>query len=186
VDVKQTDVDDLLKYGLIKPEQQVYVAFSAHFQAYLSLVEREMDLWPIWRDAEKALRYLITTKMVEQYGEEWVIKLEKARPNLKNIFDKCREAQQKEERTFGSRASRNLIDFTYPQDLFAILFGEWKIFQPILGKDKPYWQQRADLLAKIRNPLAHNRDEAIYDYERQIAEGYCKEILNLITSNSSQ
>ena len=185
VDVRQTDVDELLRYGFIKPsEQGTYVAFSGHFQTFLSLVEREVDLnlWPIWREAERALRHLITTTMWEKYGERWIEKLEKARPNLKAIFEQCRQAQEKEERSFGSRASRNLIDFTYPQDLFAIIFAEWSTFRNIFGRDKNYWNQRSQLLAKIRNPLAHNRDEALYDYERQIAEGYCKEILTVIKS----
>jgi hypothetical protein len=120
--------------------------------------------------------------MIEQYGEQWIEKLDTARPSLKAIFQRCREAQQKEEQSFGGRASRNLIDFTYPQDLFAIIFAEWNIFKMILGKDKNYWDQRAQLLAKIRNPLAHNRDQALYEYERQIAEGYCKEILTILKS----
>lgn len=184
VDVKQTDVDEFLRYGLIKPTQQRnYVAFSEHFHAFLSLVERETDLWPIWRDTEKALRHFITTVMLSQYGEHWVEKLEKARPNLKAIFDKCREAQKQEEKSFGSRASRNLIDFTYPGDLFKIIFAEWNSFKSIFGKDKSYWDQRAQLLGKVRTPLAHNRDESLQDYERQIAEGYCKEILTLIRSS---
>jgi AAA+ ATPase superfamily predicted ATPase len=183
VDVKQTDVDELLRYGFIKPgEQDTYVAFSGHFQTFLSLVEREvdLDLWPIWRETETALRHLVSTTMLEQYGERWIEKLEKARPNLKAIFEQCRHAQKKEEKSFGSRASRNLIDFTYPQDLFAIIFAEWNTFKAVFGKDKNYWAQRSDLLAKIRNPLAHNRDKSLYDYERQIAEGYSKEILTAI------
>jgi len=186
VDVKQTDVDELLRYGLIKPgEQDTYVAFSDHFQTFLGLVEREvdLDLWPIWREAEVALRYLITTTMLEKYGERWIGQLEKARPNLKAIFEQCRQAQEKEGKSFGSRASRNLIDFTYPQDLFAIMFAEWNTFKAIFGRDKNYWDQRAQLLAKIRTPLAHHRDEVLYDYERQIAEGYCKEILTVIKSS---
>ncbi len=178
VDVKQIDVDEFLRYGLIKPtDQGVYIAFSPHFQSYLKLIERQIDLWPIWRETEIALRNIITTKMLEQHGEHWIDKVEKARPNLKPIFEACREAQQKEEKSFGGRASRNLIDFTYPQDLFAIIFAEWNIFKSIFRKDKGYWVQRAQLLGKIRNPLAHNRDEALADYERQVAEGYCKEIL---------
>jgi len=181
VDVKQTDVDEFLRYGLIKPtDRGDYAAFSAHFQTYLKLIERQIDLWPIWRETEIALRNVVTTTMLEQYGEQWIDKLEKARPHLKSIFQKCREAQQKEEKAFGSRASRNLIDFTYPQDLFAIIFAEWNTFKSIFGKDKSYWDQRAQLLAKIRNPLAHNRDEALYDYERRIAEGYCREILTTL------
>lgn len=123
VDVKQTDVDEFLRYGLIQPtDRGDYVAFSSHFQTYLKLIERQVDLWPVWRETEIALRNLITAAMLEQYGDQWIDKLEKARPNLKPIFERCREAQQKEEGSFGSRASRNLIDFTYPKDLFAIIF----------------------------------------------------------------
>ena len=186
VDVKQADVDEFLRYGFIKPgEQDTYVAFSGHFQTFLSLVEREvdLDLWPIWRDTEIALRNLITTTMLEKHGERWIEKLEKARPNLKTIFEQCRKAQEKEEKSFGSRASRNLIDFTYPQDLFAIIFAEWNTFKIVFGKDKNYWDGRSQMLTKMRNPLAHNRDKVLYDYERQIAEGYCNEILTLIKSS---
>lgn len=181
VDVKQTDVDKLMRYGLIKPSPQgVYVGFSEHFCSFLNMVQREVDLWPIWSDTEKTLRDIITDTMLSHYGEDWIVKLEKARPKLKVIFDRCREAQQREEKSFSSRASRNLIDFTYPQDLFAIIFAEWNTFKSVFGKDKNYWQQRAQLLAKIRNPLAHNRDEILEDYERQIVEGYYKEILSLM------
>lgn len=184
VSAKQADVDELLRYGLIQPtEQGNYQAFSDHFQAYLKLIERQSDLWPVWRETEVALRIVITTTMLRQYGEDWVSKLEKARSNLIPMMDRCRQAQQKEERTFGTRASRNLIDFTYPQDLFAIIFGEWNDFKAIFGKDKAYWDQRAQLLSKIRNPLAHNRDQSLYEYERQIAEGYCKEILTTLQNN---
>jgi len=174
-------VDEFLRYGLLQPtDHGNYVAFSAHFQSYLKLIERQSNLWPIWRETEIALRNVITATMLEQYGEQWIDKLEKARPNLKPIFERSREAQQKEEKSFGSRASRNLVDFTYPQDLFAIIFAEWNNFKAIFEKDKSYWDQRAKLLAKIRTPLAHNRDETLYDYERQIAEGYCKEILAIL------
>ena len=185
IDVRQTDVTALENYGLIKPnENGRYVAYSEHFHAYLEMQERAAefaaDLWPIWRDTEKALRQRITNAMIDKYGERWVGRVEKAHPQLKEIFEKCREARQKDERLFGNRASQNLLDFTYPQDLFAIIFGEWSSFKDIFGRDKQYWDQRASLLAKIRNPLAHNRDESLREYERQIAEGYCNEILNTL------
>jgi hypothetical protein len=185
VDVKQTDVDELLRYGFIQPGKgDTYVAFSDHFQTFLGLVEREveLDLWPIWRETEIALRRLITRTMLGKYGEHWIRKLEKSRSHLKPIFERCRQVQMKEEKSFGSRASRNLIDFTYPHDLFTIIFAEWHTFKSVFGKDKNHWNQRSQLLARIRNPLAHNRDEALYDYERQVAEGYCKEILANIKS----
>ncbi len=181
IDVNQTDVEEFQRYGTIQTSTEgTYVAFSAHFHAYLQLIERQIDLWPLWRETEVALRTIVTSKMHEQYGEKWIEKLITAKPNLKSIFEKCREAQQKEQKAFGSRASQNLLDFTYPQDLFAIIFAEWSAFSPIFGKDKNYWDQRAQLLAKIRNPLAHNRDQALYEHERRIAKGYCEEILETL------
>jgi len=186
-DVKQTDIDEFLRYGLLHTtEEGNYVAFSAHFQDYLRLIERQADLWPLWRETEMALRSVVTSVMFEKYGENWVEKLEKAHSQtLKPIFDRSREALAKEEKSFGIRASRNLIDFTYPQDLFAIIFAEWNTFKSIFGKDKSYWDQRNQLLAKIRTPLAHNRDHSLYEYERQIAEGYCKEILTVLSKSLS-
>ncbi len=182
IDVNQTDVEEFQRYGIIQPyiEEGTYTAFSPHFQTYLRLIERQVDIWPLWRETEVTLRSAITSRMVEQYGEQWIEKLIKAKPNLKPIFEKCQEAQQKEQKAFGSRASQNLLDFTYPQDLFAIIFAEWITFSPIFGKDRNYWDQRAQLLSKIRNPLAHNRDSTLYEHERQIAQGYCEEILETL------
>lgn len=182
VDVKQTDIDKLLRYGRIRlGSNGAYTGFSEHFHTFLNLVQREVDLWPIWSETEKKIRNLITTTMLKQYGVNWIPKLEKANPKLKKIFDRCRDAQNNEKRSFGSRSSYNLIDFTYPRDLFTIIFAEWNtVFRPIFGKDKPYWDERIKLLAKVRNPLAHNRDDSLHKYERQIAEGYCKEILSIL------
>ncbi len=186
IDAKPTDAEELQRYGLIKPDDKGnYIAFSEHFRTYLKMIERQVDLWPLWRETEIALRRIASEKMIEHYGEQWVEKLCKARPNLETIFKRCQEAQQKEEKSFGSRASRNLIDFTYPRDLFDIIFAEWSIFRDIFSKDKNYWDQRAQMLSKIRNPLAHNRDQALYDYERQAAEGYCKEIFTILEEYDS-
>jgi len=187
IDVKTTDVDRFLKYGLIKLNSaQSYVAYSDHFQYYLNLVEREsglIDLWPIWRDTEKALRTIIVITLVQEYGESWIEEMEKRHPKLKEIFETCRKLQIKEQSTFGNRASNSLLDYAYPSELFQIIFCEWNKFNSIFGKDKNYWEQRRQLLSKIRNPMAHNRDDSIHDYERQIAEGYCKEIITLISQH---
>lgn len=194
IDVKRTDVTELRNYGLIKPTQNgTYVAYSEHFHDYLKLQERATefaaDLWPIWRDAEKALREVITDIMSNAYGVNWIDELGKTRPNLKNIFDDCRKAQQKEEKSFGDRASQNLIDFTYPTHLFEIIRakGLWDDhFRPIFGRDKNYWEERQKLLAKCRNPLAHNRDEVLQPHERTIVEGYCNEILDTLRDDPDQ
>lgn len=182
VDVKRKDVERLLKYGLLKPGPHgAYVSFSDHIHSYFNMIQREVDLWPIFSQTERALRSLITDEMHDRYGEHWTEKLEKKHPKLKTIFSTCRKSKLKEQNSFGDRASRNLIDFTYPDQLFTIIFAEWKVFQPIFDRNKSYWSQRTQLLSKVRNPLAHNRPNSLNDYQRQIAEGFCREILTLVT-----
>ncbi len=184
VDVKQADVDNFLRYGLIKATpQETYQAFSRHFQAYLKLIERSTDLWSLWKETEVSLRHLIVEKLLEKYGESWARELEQKNPKARDIFNRCRTEREKEKKSFGNRASQSLLDFTYPKELFELIFvkTEWNdIFKSIFGKDRQYWEQRAQLLSKLRNPLAHNRDQVIYEHERQIAEGYCKEILGIL------
>lgn len=186
VDVTQADVDDFLRYGLLKVAQDgSYQTFSTHFQSYLRLIERDSELWPVWKQTEMAIRELITQKMAQKYPlKDWVIELEREKPKLKPLFDKCREAQAKEQRAFGARASTNLIDFTYPSDLFEIIFSDWNLFSSVLGRDKNYWEARRQFLSRIRNPLAHNRDVVLQEHERLTAEAYCKEILSCLNSNS--
>lgn len=193
IDVKQTDVTELQNYGLIQPtENGTYAAYSEHFHDYLKLHERSTeftaDLWPIWRDTEKALREVITATMFNVHGSQWIKRLEEERPNLRSIFDECRKAQQKEERSFGDRASQNLIDFTYPADLFTIICarGLWKpYFESIFGHNTTYWEQRKQLLAKCRNPLAHNRSEILQVHELKTIEAYCQEILSILSPAKS-
>lgn len=189
IDIKPTDVTELENYGLIKStEEGNYVAYSEHFHDYLKLHERSAEftdeIWPIWRETEKALREVITITMSGVYGDDWITELEKGRSNLRKIFDACREAQQKEEKTFSERASKNLIDFTYPADLFTIIFskGLWKQhFEPLFGHTTNYWEQRKQLLSKCRNPLAHNRSETLKPHEFKTIEAYCTEILDILS-----
>ena len=192
IDVKPTDVTELQNYGLIKPtEHGTYAAYSEHFHDYLKLHERSTefasDLWPLWRDTEKALREVITTTMSEVYGNNWIKVLGKQRPNLKVIFDRCREAQQREEKSFRDRASQELIDFTYPADLFTIIRakGLWHpYFEPIFGHNTN-WEECKQFLAKCRNPLAHNRDNILSSGQRKRLEGYCEDILDVLSSVNS-
>ncbi len=193
IDVKPIDVAELENYGLIKPTQGgYYIAYSENFQDYLKLHERSTeftsDLWPLWRDTEKALREVITTTMVNVFGENWIEVLGRQPYNLQNIFDNCRKTQQAEEKSFGDRASQDLMDFTYPADLFAIICKRklWNDhFRAIFGRDTNYWEQRNQLLAKCRNPLAHNRDNILSPGQRKTLEGYCEDILDVWSSVNS-
>ncbi len=142
IDVKLTNVTELENYGLIKSVNEMpYVAYSDHFHDYLKLHERVTEfvdgLHTIWSKTENALRKVITTTLFGVYGDDWIEELEKTRPNLKQIFDTCRQTQQKEEKSFPDQASSNLIDYTYPADLFRIILGNsiWDPhFQTIFGQ----------------------------------------------------
>lgn len=193
IDVKQIDVTELQNYGLIQlTENGTYTAYSEHFHDYLKLHERSTeftaDLWPVWRDTEKALREVITTAMFAEYGDNWIEELGKGRSNLKKIFDRCRDAQQKEKESFGDRASQNLLDFTYPAELFTVICakGLWQShFQRIFGHNPNHWEHRKQLLAKCRNPLAHNRSEVLQAHELKTIEAYCQEILSILSPTKS-
>jgi len=143
------------------------------------------DLWSLWQAAEKALRTVIVSVLKNEYGENWFDQVDAAQPNLverdgKNMFQRCREAHLKEVQIGGSRVMHSLLDFAYAQELFALIFAEWRLFQPIFGQDWFYWQERAQKFAMMRNPLAHNREEAIQGEKRIMAENYCREILEAL------
>ncbi len=182
IDATNEDAGRLVRYGLLvqRPDGG-YSPFSAHFGEYLRLTERTVDFWPLWKSTERHLRIVIARVMEQTYPRgDWPADLESARPRLKTMLDECRARQADEQRRFGARASINLLDYTYPGDLYQIIRTHWKAFQPLLKQTEAYWEQRFGLLARIRNPVAHNRDEVLALHERQIAEGYCREILHWI------
>ncbi len=188
VDITGADINSLLGYGLIEQiNGGEYHAFSHHFQEFLKIINREVDLWPILGETERQLRDLISFALYKHYGENWIEKIERA-PNIAPIIERARIDQKKEKHTFGARASTDLLNFTYPMDLFVIISREWgAVFKSLFGIDergkdiqKNYWEARISFISKFRNPLAHHRSGIIKDYERQLVEGYCKEILSFI------
>jgi hypothetical protein len=176
------DSNKLEKYGLIKPHiHGFYKPFSSHFEDYLRLVERTADYWSLWRETEKSLRLLINYKMEEKYKtNNWFSLLEAEKSHIKPIFDNCRKMQKQEQNRFPGLASRSLLDFTYTKDLFEIITSDWTLFQPIFGRKLEDWRYRFEIIKKIRNPMAHNRDGILETYDGQNAESYCKEILEIV------
>jgi hypothetical protein len=45
--------------------------------------------------------------------------------------------------------------------------------------NKPYWKQRAELIAEVRNPVMHIRIQNITATIRYRCEEYCQEILKV-------
>jgi hypothetical protein len=92
---------------------------------------------------------------------------------------------EREQQSFGQRASGRLLDFTYPRQLYALMASYWDIFGKILGHDKKYWNERFELLSKVRNPMVHNRMLAVTPAERELFEAYCVEILEILAEHQN-
>jgi hypothetical protein len=197
IDSPLGDIDKLMSYGVIKIKQGKYVAFSGHFQAFLDLIGRDIDLWPLVTKTELLLRVIIADVLYKVYGEQWFGKLNTKYPKLggqdeqgRNLFQRCLILQQADERTKGSGISQNPLDYSYPRDLINIINVEWAEFKFIFErehkKDKKYWNSRFNLFVEVRAPLAHNRTNLIKDHERRTAEGYCMEILEVLHAYLSE
>ncbi|HLQ10372.1 MAG TPA: hypothetical protein VK134_02140, partial [Ktedonobacteraceae bacterium] len=224
-----TDIDMLMRYGLIQQTLEGYDVFSPHFQAYLretmpvmedqngdedgeefdedwldddwqielqdekepeeSLAAEDMSgahLWSLWRETERTMRVAFAVILKEKYGENWFERLKQLHPSLKTkgittLFDRCQISLEREEKNWGARAYSSMLEYTSPQDLFALLLAEWEAtFQPIFGEDPLYWKLCSQRLVEVRVLLAHNRDRSLRDFERRRAIDYYQKILAVL------
>ena len=181
-DILPGDVDAMIEYGVIcAGNTQRLHSFSEGFADYLGFVEGCTNLWPLWCDTERLLRDAIATLLQERFGEDWKEEIKKSRPKLRGLIEGCEAKLAKEKARFGERAASSVLAYTYPMDLFQIMAADWPaLAEPLLGSDKQGWSVKFSVLAKVRTPLAHNRDEAVTEAERIQAEGICREIISRI------
>lgn len=198
-DITQRDVEKLLKYDIVSMTSiGKYSSFSEYFNNYLLIKSIEVDIWPLWGEVETEVRSIIKQELTESFGEQWEVGYRKAfgknvdtpagGKELKvDVLDggvhtmgliKERERNKK---LFGDLASHHLIDYTVPSVMFdSFISKNWNWYDEILGKQKNDWKPIFEHLGKIRNPLAHNNPNFLSDSDKNIAEGYCKIILEKI------
>jgi len=193
IDVKPSDIDELLIYGLIQKGKKYFIAFSQHFHGYMKLKERdekiEVETWKLISQAEKGLRQLILTIFIKNFGEDWedgylnkYDKISDKKKKLNEIFKRMKDAQQRDIRQYGNMAlNLTILDQTYIHQLFDyfILFSWNDLFCPIFQKEKPYWDEAKKLLERVRNPLAHQKPELLKEWEIKKVEEYCREIIEI-------
>ncbi len=186
-DITITEAEKIERYQLVKIENNIYKAFSEDFHTYLNLIRREIRIWYLWHETELKLRKIVRQYLEEKFGENWLSGFLKKNPKKTFLFDGREkttgliERQKLEESAFKERASTNLLDFTYPQELFdGFIVTDWTWFKQIFHKQPIDWKPKFDLLAKIRNPLAHNKENILRDFERNSATAYCQEIIEKI------
>ncbi|MFF3556370.1 ATP-binding protein [Streptomyces tsukubensis] len=170
----------LVQQGLVRVEDGAYRAFSEDFQQFLTLIGRKLDHWDSWMTVERRVRDLVESVFEERYGSDWPDRLREVRPKLVAMLDQCEELRAREQRSFGARGSTRLLDFTYPRDLYDLMASHWDLFGPLLKKDKAYWNERFSLLAKVRNPMVHNRMSVVTPVEQRTFQVYCDEIMELL------
>lgn len=167
---------ELHELGVLREEQGELRGFLRTFEGHLRLVARDIDIWPLWRDTERALRDVLERHLSLVYGPDWPDRLVKSRPRLGSRIEDWRKNRERERSLFGRASS--LLAYTYPMDLYALMVSDWPHFgEPLLGRNKQDWSTNFKVLAKVRTPLAHNREEAVTEADRLQAEGICRAIL---------
>lgn len=118
-------------------------------------------------DLEKQLRILINDVLTNEKGPDWLIdplngltqeNIEKIQETLNNEVLKSKDA------------SKNLIDYTFIQDLSNIIQKNWTLFSSIFGK-KSKFESDMDVLTRNRNSLLHQRPLEEYEYHLVIGTG---------------
>ncbi|MGW2127529.1 hypothetical protein STPH2_6436 [Streptomyces sp. KO7888] len=181
LEVTPEDAQVLLQQGLLVVRGDTYQAFSLNFQHYLTTIGRGLGHWDNWMTVERRVRDLIESGFTQRYGEDWEAGLRKARgPKVAPLLDKCSELRDRESRAYGDRASERLLDFTYPRDLYDLMASHWDVFGKLLGRDKAYWETRFALLAKVRNPMVHNRMGVVTPLEQSMFRTYCDELMAVL------
>ena len=168
-----------------------YLAWSEHFQSYLEKTTRESPVWEKWAHTESLLRELIEDNLMKAYGADWVATLKGRKNNIPKIIRNCEKIMESEEKKFGNIINQRWIEYTYPNDLWQIISLEWHNFRTTLQadnqrKNKKYWAERFELLSKIRNPLAHNREQVLSEHDIILANAYCSELCEVISINTHQ
>ena len=174
-DVTSADTDALCELGIaLRDEEGVLRSFSSTFEEYLRVVERGIDIWPLWRETERVVREVLEQHLERAFGPDWPDALCKAKPKRKGLIESCREKRAKEQGRFGARAEASLLAYTYPKELYDLMVTDWTTLgAPLFGSDKQRWALKFDVLSKVRTPLAHNREETVSDGERDQAKGIC-------------
>ncbi|GJQ31283.1 MAG: hypothetical protein HBSAPP04_01220 [Ignavibacteriaceae bacterium] len=182
-DIRQIDIDRLLKYQLVKDEGDHLIGFSEYFNDFVRLIQTNIEVWPLWAETESELRNLVKHYLDKKYGEEWEQKFLSQHKMKYRFIDNYKAMRQRNSQQFGERASMHLVDYTYPFDCYACFFTtDWQYFVKVFKKTTTEWSVVFTHLAKIRNPLAHNNPNFLSDSDREVATGYCKEILLLINN----
>jgi hypothetical protein len=203
VNLTQMSIERLTKYGLIQPfsarekygtyfqslidaglanENDIsYNSISTHLNDYLKQKEIEFDIWALWNEAEHQVRNLITVHLKEKYGADWRDAFVTANPRKENDILRMEDMRTRNKRTFGNLASDNLVNYTYPLDMWnCFISSDWTWFHRVLSGQQANWREKFLLLSKVRNPIAHSNRDFVLQDEQTKAKEICNELIDKI------
>ena len=109
-DVTAADTDALCELGIaLRDEEGALRCFSSTFEEYLRFVERDIDIWRLWRDTERVVRDVLQQHLEREFGPDWPDALCRARPKRRGLIESCRKNRAKEQERFGARAEASLL-----------------------------------------------------------------------------
>jgi hypothetical protein len=170
------EADALLsRYGLVVNGRP----FSDHFRGYLEHLGLNLDLWGEFGTAERAVRTLLDRNLTAKYGALWLVTLKDRHPKPGTpVVYEAMQRRTNDARKWPRATDRALIDYTYPRDLLVILRAEWQhVSLPRRYRDKQWWHERLEALARVRAPLAHERGDILEEAEVAHIRYFCQEIL---------
>jgi AAA domain len=173
---------ELQRYGLMRSPRQ---ALSQAFTEFLELVALNLDLWGLFGEVERELRRVIDTVLTDAYGVNYLDIVSKRNKGIATSLAEAERLREVDTRKFPSAHEQNLLHYTYPMQLQGIMQAEWKLFKPIMMHDLTYWRPRLELLARVRAPYAHSREEVVPETDVRLADIYCREILKVINKWSA-
>lgn len=178
-DATSSDVDGLCELGIAMLDAQgMPRCFSDSFEEYLQVVDRSIDFWPLWSEAERELRNVLDRRLELTFGPGWPVNLCRARPALRKKVQSWEAKQAEDQKRYGPQSESSLLAYTYPSELYELMVVDWKMLgAPLLGNDRQGWAVKFEVLSKVRTPLAHNRE--VSAGTRAQAIGICREVLDL-------
>jgi len=133
---------------------------------------------------EQRLRQVIAERYEKQYGVGWV---EHIQSRHKVMYEHWHSNMQKDRATFKvySNHSPEMLEYARFDDLVELIGAQWHLFRDILDfgsdtRNKAVFADKMGQIAKVRNPLAHNR--SIPENEIMRAKVLCTDILLALDS----